>query len=323
MHERHIRNLRGLEEVNNRPRVKNEPVLVEELRGLLVQEKFRKLRSWNESDGPIRYRREIDAHAFLRHDFTIQLVLPWVWQVFDLAGSTVVEVGSGTGSASAAFARYARAVHGYDILPSDLAIARRRCEIMGIENVEYYALDAEEMVPHLVDRWSNEKVDVLLLFAVLEHQTVAERLELLSSVRKIVRQGGIVVVCETPNRLSPFDYHSAILPYFSALPLELRQLWGQRSPREDFARMFEEERDLNRLQLRLTRFGDGVSYHEFELAFPEIHQSIIADGFHPNIKRIRGEKKEDDFVRMALECVAPEVHPTFALHYLDLVIRVD
>ena len=45
------------------------------------------------------------------------------------------------------------------------------------------------------------EVDVFLLYAVLEHLTVAERLAVLRLAREVVKPDGAIVVCETPNRL--------------------------------------------------------------------------------------------------------------------------
>lgn len=312
----------AMEEVNNLPRVKNSPKLQDDLRTLIVEEKFRKLKSWSDEDGFVRYQREIDAHAFLRHDFTVQLILPWVWQVFDLTDATVLEVGSGTGSASAAFARYAKYLHGFDISDSDLSLARARVKLMGLENTEFTCLNPRTLIDELIHRYRNHKVDVLLLFAVLEHQTIEERLELLNAASHIVRKDGIVVVCETPNRLSAFDYHSSLLPYFNSLPAEIRLLYGGRSPRADYRALVAEQGEMDALRLRLTRFGEGLSFHEFELAKPDIHESIIADGFHPNIRRIRGSKIEDNHANRILNEVAPWVHPAFSLHYLDFIYTV-
>lgn len=314
--------LGGYEEVNNHPRIKNDPQLMDELRALLIEHKFRKLRSWNDEEGPTRYSREIDAHAYIRHDFVVQLFLPWIWQVFDLEGATVVEIGSGTGSASAAFARYVGSVHGYDISDADLDVARQRSDLMGLTNVMFYSFEPRKIIDAIVQKHSSQKVDVLLLFAVLEHQTIAERLELLSAIPHFVRPGGIVVVCETPNRLAPVDYHSSQLPYFNSLPIELRQIFGPKSPRKDFTSIFDDTSDPYELELRLNRFGSGVSFHEFEIGFPWIHDSIIADGFHPNIQRVRGRRVEDVFTEMTMERVTPWVHRAFSLHYLDFVFRV-
>lgn len=313
----------GVEEIDNLPRLKNQPDLIIKLRRLIVKEKFRQLKSWTDESGPSRYEREIEAHTYRRHDFTIQLFVPWVRQVFDLTNATVIEIGSGTGSATTAFARSCRFIHGYDISEKDVHIAQTRAEIMGLHNVDLSAFPADQIIRKIIHKHESEKADIILLFAVLEHQTLAERMALLESIPRIVRPGGIVVVCETPNRIAPFDYHSSQLPFFNSLPIELKKLVGAKSPRPDFAALFDSaNQDKVGFDESITRFGEGVSYHEFELIFGQIHDNIIADGFHPNIRRARGERPEDVFTRLALEEVAPWVHPVFSLHYLDFVFKI-
>lgn len=78
------------------------------------------------------------------------------------------------------------------------------------------------------------EIDVFLLYAVLEHLTVSERLAVMRLARELVKPGGAIVVCETPNRLIYFDHHTAQMPFFHLLPDELALACYQRSEREDF-----------------------------------------------------------------------------------------
>ena len=63
----------------------------------------------------------------------------------------------------------------------------------------------------------------------------------------------------------------------------------------------------------MTRWGAGISYHEFELAIsPEFSRYIIADGWEPEINAAINILPEDLYVELALKTFAPEVSRAFA-----------
>ena len=313
-------------ETNNLPRVKNDPELMQRLKEIVVRHRFSKLSGWTEETGWEDFASEIDAHAFKRHDDTIQLFLPWVWQVCDLKGTRVVEIGCGTGSSAAAFSPYVGEVIGYDIEEMYATVARERIEAHGFNNVEIIQHPPEVVNQRVRDRHRTEQADVVLLFAVLEHQTIPERIDTLQMVKEILKPGGIVVIGETPNRLTYVDRHTSQLPFFNQLPPEMRALYYDRSKRKNFTDSIEsflakKPRSKDDVEEYFIRWGDAVSYHEFELVFPDIHDTILTDGFHPNIQRTRGVKEEDALLDQAFELFTPHVHKAFTIHYLDFVFR--
>ena len=73
--------------------------------------------------------------------------------------------------------------------------------------------------------------DMVLLFAVLEHLTQEERIRYLSFIwHEILRPGGYLIVVDTPNRLSYFDEHTSVMPFFHLLPPYLALRYFDRSP---------------------------------------------------------------------------------------------
>ena len=314
-------------EINNLPRLVNSPEIVEKLREVVIKHRFSKLFDWDDATGRTKYAKEIDAHALKRHDYTIQIYLPWVWQVFDLNKKTkVVEIGCGTGSSTAAFAPYVGEIIGYDIDARYVEAATDRMKVQGLENASIHCYPPNEVNQKILKRHKKERADIVLLFAVLEHQTIAERLDTLNMAQQIVADGGIIVVAETPNRLCYQDMHTSVMPFFHMLPYELKQLYYNRSPRKNFKESvtsFLKQKELtqDKIEEYFIRWGDCVSFHEFELTFKNIHQRIIADGFHPNLIRLRGIRKEDEILQEALHSFLPDVHPAFSRHYLDLIIQ--
>jgi hypothetical protein len=70
---------------------------------------------------------------------------------------------------------------------------------------------------------------------------------------------------------------------------------------------------------RLTRWGCGISYHEFELVLgEEVHQYVIAEGFEPEIEHLIGLLPDDLIILTQLKMFASNVHKAFgrrALHF--------
>ena len=65
------------------------------------------------------------------------MLVPWVQRVRPLEAASVLEIGCGTGSSTAAFATMASRHTCIEILESSIEAARRRCELLGIDNVDF------------------------------------------------------------------------------------------------------------------------------------------------------------------------------------------
>ena len=63
----------------------------------------------------------------------------------------------------------------------------------------------------------------MLLIALLEHLTPVERINVLRATWSLLRPGGILVVYETPNRLTMRDWHTMEAELLDWLPDELAQ----------------------------------------------------------------------------------------------------
>jgi 2-polyprenyl-3-methyl-5-hydroxy-6-metoxy-1,4-benzoquinol methylase len=221
-----------------------------------------------------------------RYDSCVRHIVPWIERHGPLAGKTVVEIGCGSGSSTSAMAHFAGLVDGYDILPASVEAARRRAEILGQTNIRLHALPPNEIMPS-ARREHVQGAEVVLLYAVLEHQTVPERLETLRDCWNLLREGGLLVVVETPNRLTYFDGHTSRLPFFSMLPDEVALRYASRSPRPEFIKSMDQARAAPNPHEALARWGRGVSYHEFELALGDLNGLVVGDGYDPEILSMR------------------------------------
>ena len=74
-------------------------------------------------------KEDIKANVYRRYNKALQHAVPWVAKQIDLQGKTLVEIGSGTGSSTAAFAHFVEKIDGYDIDEQALAGARARLEV--------------------------------------------------------------------------------------------------------------------------------------------------------------------------------------------------
>jgi SAM-dependent methyltransferase len=255
-----------------------------------------------------------------RRDVATSHVIPWLQRFRRLSDATVLEYGCGTGAVSCAFAPAVARHIGYDIDPAAIHLAERHLRAHEAENVELHAVGADAIFDAV--REHRGEPDVVLLYAVIEHMTIAERLELLDVARAIVNPDGLIVVIETPNRLVWPDWHTSFLPFLSQLPDELALAYADRSPRDDFreaiakavAQGHEEGMEA------LTRWGRGASFHEFELAFGDLTRHVLAGGFDPILAPERPVRWEELALGRELERVRPDVAPAFGRYWLDLVI---
>jgi S-adenosylmethionine-dependent methyltransferase len=230
-------------------------------------------------------REDIRANVHKRYENALEHVVPWVAAQGSLQGKKLVEIGCGTGSSTAAFAHFVEKIVGYDINTDAIAAARVRLEVLELDNVELHLVTAENLVATL-EKNHPEQVDIILLFAVLEHQTIPERHETLSLCWSLLADDGLLVVSETPNLLHYTDLHTSLLPFLHLLPSELYARYADQSQRQDFSTDFSawETLSASELDTRIMRWGRGVSFHDFELALGMDHgRFIVANGFEEEI----------------------------------------
>lgn len=268
---------------------------------------------------PDSFETAIHEHVEGRFNSFRNGVLPWLRRHGSLEGQRIVEIGSGTGASTLAVIPIVAHVDCFEIHEPSIECADFRLKLAGYTN---YRLHAKPF-----DAGSAEEVagaDGVFMAAVLEHTTFAECVDILRNAWSVLKPGGWICVVDTPNRLCPFDHHTAILPFFSALPPEVRMAYSRFSPRPEFASAFPDN-DPRAPEARaesLVRWGCGISYHEFELALGrDVHSHVVADGFEPEINQLIGVLPEDNLCQLKLGMFAPYVSRAFARRALHLIIR--
>jgi SAM-dependent methyltransferase len=255
-----------------------------------------------------------------RFDAAAGSLIPWIEQVAPLAGRTVLEYGCGTGFVSRAFAAVAGRHIGIDIDAAAVALGREILDHAGCANAELHHAPLGEITA-TVERWAGQ-VDVFVLYAVLEHMNVQERLDVLSLARRVVRRDGVIVVCEAPNRLVDFDHHTARMPFFSQLPEDLALRYARHSLREEFTRSLAVAAcdGPAAAQEALTRWGRGISYHEFELVFGDLRRHVLASNYDPLLMGVRPVQPDEHRLGRGLEETRPDLPPVFGRYWLDLIL---
>ena len=267
------------------------------------------------SEAPLRSEAPPDWER--RRRVAERYFVPWVEEVMPLSGRTVLEYGSGNGAVTAAFAPRSARYIGIDIDPDQIGAARRLLAARQTDATLLAAPPAQILAETAAFR---REVDVFLCYAVLEHMTVDERLSLLELAREVVRDDGIIVVVETPNRLTPWDYHTSQLPFLNQLPEDLALRYFHRSERTEFVEALEAAGDNAKLRETFARWGRGMSYHEFELVFGDLSRHVVASSWEPTLLQERSIYREELALQRVLDQVRPDLPPPFSRYWLDLIL---
>ncbi|MFZ1491818.1 MAG: methyltransferase domain-containing protein [Candidatus Competibacter denitrificans] len=233
-------------------------------------------------------RLAVENAVFRRYNQATQYAVPWVNRTTPLAGSQIVEIGCGSGSSTVAFARLAGHVVGYDIDAAHVEGARLRAQMLGLSNVTYHAVTPDQLLSQICHRHAENSVDIVLLYAVLEHCTSAECLETIQASWKLLRPGGHLVVIETPNRLTYMDVHTTFLPFFHLLPGPIALRYYHRTQRQRIIKTLDEAIRISEqaAELERIRLGTGISFHDFQIALDieDLGAVLAADGYEPEMQ---------------------------------------
>jgi len=273
----------------------------------------------NESDQRARFgRKYAERHRFARNYVARMLQ----GTARDLGGMRALEIGCGEGAKSTALAPLFQSFTGVDLDAEAIETARTRAELQGVENVEFMLLAANDL-PALL---REHQFDVILLYAVLEHLTVQERLDTLKLCWDHLPPEGLLYVGEAPNRAAPVDYHSSRQAGFHHLPVALAERRFEASRNSNWiARVKSEETP----ELGFFRNGQHVGYEEFDLAVApvaELKNHILRDNWTPemlNLYPLRWFEARmlRDLPYLAARNFTPDLLPAaFARYWIEFIL---
>jgi len=222
-------------------------------------------------------REEIGNPVFKnRFEQAFRFVLPYLKENVPLSELNCLEVGCGEGAKACALSPYFASYTAFDIDSESIRKARSRAQLLGVDqHIEFLTLEASR----LGELIRSGKYDFIMLYAIVEHLTIEERLYTLKTLWSELPEHGYLYVGEAPNRISPIDYHSSRLPYFQNLPVELARQFYVKSHHKSWIDRVENEESL---ELGLYRNGQAVSFHDFEISIAsskDLRRHLVADNF--------------------------------------------
>jgi 2-polyprenyl-3-methyl-5-hydroxy-6-metoxy-1,4-benzoquinol methylase len=190
--------------------------------------------------------------------------LPWLGLHLPLDNAMVLEVGCGTGASTIQIAELGANVLAIDVRQDALDVLMFRAALHGVEQrIRTLCLNAAE-ISSVAERY-----DIVFYTAALEHMTHRERQSSLAAAWNMLEPGKLLAVVDTPNRLWYYDQHTSFSYFYHWLPDDVAFDYSMKSSRTDFVSNLTQSNADERL-LKLTRWGRGVSYHDFELAIGQL-----------------------------------------------------
>ena len=260
------------------------------------------------------YNMAKEAQLTSRLAYNRSRIVPWLNKLKPLEGSTVLEIGCGTGIGTLAMSEQGASVVGVDVDQGALNVANDRLKIANLK-AAFHNRNANEII-----KFKEKQFDLIIFYACLEHMTVEERISSLAQAWELLSPGSLLVIIETPNRLWYYDSHTAGLPFFDWLPDDLAFYYSKFSKRPNFKDIYREIDDEN--MEKFKRWGRGVSYHEFELAIAPMNNLNVISSL-PQYEKTTFLKYGFKGIRYIrnLKQINKGLVPAFCYPYLDLVIR--
>jgi 2-polyprenyl-3-methyl-5-hydroxy-6-metoxy-1,4-benzoquinol methylase len=140
------------------------------------------------------------------------------------AGRRILDFGCGGGASTVILSRMfpsARLV-GVELSANLVELAQMRAAFYGLKNVEFYVSPGAEELPADLGTF-----DFVILSAVFEHLLAAERKTIPAALWRLLEEGGVLFLDQTPNRRFVFEGHTTRLPLVNYLP-DGAALWAAR-----------------------------------------------------------------------------------------------
>ena len=257
------------------------------------------------------YANDLKAHLLGRLETDRMKYIPWFNRNIKLNGSNVLEIGCGTGSSTIALAEQGANVTGIDLDEGALKVAGDRCKIYNLK-ANLICGNACEIYHSLQD----QKFDLVIFFACIEHMTYAERIDCLKKYYGSLPKGSYLSIIETPNRLWYFDKHTSKMPFFHWLPDHVAYDYSKYSNRVNFKELYLEFSDDK--FLHFLRRGRGFSYHELEIALDiSVEKFQIVDYLHQVFPQDSIESKFNELLML----INPQMSQGFSYPYVDIILK--
>ena len=253
--------------------------------------------------------RGLSNHMYIRLEDDRKRIIPWLDSIHKLEGSSILEIGCGTGASTVALCEQKAQVTAIDVDNNALDAAKIRMHVYGlIADIKH--LNATD----IMKEFPGQYFDFIIFYASLEHMTFEERIQSLRAAFQMLKPGGNVVLVEIPNRLWYIDSHTSFEPFYNWLPDKVAMEYSRYTSREVFNHGFDaaNEKDI----LNFSRWGMGVSYHEIEIALGGKNSFKVVSSLGSFLKLPESAYKR--FLRMA----GPQgIHEGFYEPYLYIAMH--
>ena len=301
---------------------------LEELRKSFLVNHFTKDRGYDNNFLRTQYGAKAMEDALVNRLTTARdLIIPWISSNINLYESKILEIGCGSGAGTIALAEQAKFVIGLDIDLDIMKVAKDRCRIHGINNVEFQ--NSGEI--NISKNYGNE-INVVIFYASLEHMLYKERKAWIQKAWNMLPNNGYFIIIDSPNRLFYYDGHTTDLPFYNWLPDHLS--FEYIKTRTDH---FLNHSDIGISKSDLMKKGRGISFHDLEIALSmPINEFKIIDSlckydrkrkqlFHllsslNRLLKLRKQSLESRYIKLMKE-YQPDLHPGFLQSYINIIIQ--
>lgn len=266
-------------------------------------------------------REEINRNSSKRY-LEFRRYLNWTSKALDLSSANVLEYGCSVGSSTQAIAENCKSLTAIDINKDACMTTAKRLKICGLEghtNVVYLKPNAQ--VSGIDALIPDASLDAVFMYAVLEHMLHEEKIIALKQAYKKLKDGGTLIIGETPNALSYFDIHTTQLNFFHQSSDDTMQHHLNKSNRKELVAALSGLTNINDFKSVLNRWGTGVSFLDFEIALgPSIHKQIVYTGYEPDALSIRPVRPEDFSLLSYFVIKNLQFNICFSKSYLDFIL---
>jgi S-adenosylmethionine-dependent methyltransferase len=267
--------------------------------------------------------QDLEDHLTARlHKFRSRHI-PFLEATTGLKDKSILEIGCGTGSSSIALAEQGANVFGIDVDQPSLDVAAVRAGLYGLKDkISLQYGNATE----LSSLFAENKFDIVIFFASIEHMTHDERIKSLQGAWKVIKTGGALCILGSPNRLWYFDMHTSSLPFNMWLPDDLAYKYSAFSPRPAYNQLYKEDFKSN--ELEFFRWGRGISFHELDIAIKPVTELKVLGDLHAferpkNFLQKMLYRRTDEYkFKRILANIGPKgMAPGFYEYYIDVIVQ--
>ncbi|MCX6165962.1 MAG: methyltransferase domain-containing protein [Ignavibacteriae bacterium] len=169
-----------------------------------------------------------ELYRFLKDSYVNKSLTDYlISRNIDVKNKNVLEFGCRDGSSFISFL-YSGAgkIVGMDIDEKIIELSRMIYSDIGFKNVEFRKNKVTEPLPV-----ADEEFDIISCNAVFEHIHPDFRLKYIKELQTKVKQGGYIIVSDTPNRLWPKDGHTTGIWFLNYLPFKIKCWLGSKTKR--------------------------------------------------------------------------------------------